>query len=255
MTLIRPSERLAPFVRRFTIVETDEEATRALVPDGAVVAGLRFGGGACLLENGSATRLPDASLAGMRDTVRRIRTSRGGGVVLAMFREGAASAFVRVPLHELFGATLPLDALLPARDVAAAESRVGEAAGHAERIAAFEAFLLARLDPARVDPLVTAAADAIRAADGGIRIAGLAAALGISQDRLEKRFRRAVGVSPKRLASILRMRRAVESHRRGASLARIAAEAGYFDQSHFNRAFRAVTGEAPQRFFHSDEHC
>lgn len=255
MTTVRPSERLAPFVRQFTIVETEQASTRSLVPDGAVVAGFRFGGSACLLENGSPLPLPGATLAGMRDTVRRMRTSSGGGVVLAMFREGGAAAFVQAPLHELYGATLPLDALLPPREVAAAAARVAGAVGHAGRVAAFEEFLLARLDVSRVDPLVAAAARAIRSAHGSVRIAPLAAALGISQDRLEKRFRRAVGASPKRLASILRMRRAVESYRSGASLARVAADAGYFDQSHFNRVFRAATGEAPQRFFRSDEHC
>lgn len=255
VTSFRPRDRLAPFVRQFTIVETEEEATRSLVPDGAVVAGFRFGGSACLLENGSATLVPDATLAGMRDTVRRMRTSRGGGVVLAMFREGGAAAFLGAPLHELFGATVALDCLLPPREVAAAASRVAAAADHARRIAAFEEFLLLRLDGSRVDPLVTAAVRAIHADPGSVRIAPLAAALGISQDRLEKRFRRAVGASPKRLASILRMRRAVESYRSGASLTRVAADAGYFDQSHFNRAFRSATGEPPQRFFGSDEHC
>lgn len=42
---------------------------------------------------------------------------------------------------------------------------------------------------------------------------------------------------------------------RGASLTRLSAEAGYFDQSHFIREFRAVTGEAPGRFFGNGDHC
>jgi AraC-like DNA-binding protein len=96
---------------------------------------------------------------------------------------------------------------------------------------------------------------AIRAAPGSIRIRALAARLGLSQDRLEKRVRRAVGASPKQLASILRLRRAVDAYRPGASLTRLSADAGYFDQSHFIREFRSVTGEAPQRFFGAGDHC
>jgi AraC-like DNA-binding protein len=35
----------------------------------------------------------------------------------------------------------------------------------------------------------------------------------------------------------------------------VAHEAGYADQSHFNREFRAVTGSSPTRFFGGVEHC
>ena len=35
----------------------------------------------------------------------------------------------------------------------------------------------------------------------------------------------------------------------------VFADAGYFDQSHFIREFRGITGEAPGKFFGADEHC
>jgi AraC-like DNA-binding protein len=255
MRVVAPSARLAPFVRQLTFVETDAEATRLLVPDGAVIAGFRFGGHACVLEASGVVRMPDASFAGLRGTARRMRTSPGGGVVLASFRPGAAAAFFRVPQHELFGATVPLGDLVPRAAVAETADRVREAKDHASRVAAFEAFLLARLDPARIDPLVAEAARRVASDPAGLRVAALARALGLSQDRLEKRFRRAVGTTPKQLASILRLRRAVEAHRAGETLTRTAADAGYFDQSHFNRAFRAATGLAPRAFFGAGEHC
>jgi AraC-like DNA-binding protein len=255
VTVVQASERLAPFVRQFTVVEAEEETTRVLLPDTGIVVGFRYSGGASLLENGEATRLPNTTIAGMRDTVRRMRTSAGGGVVLATFHEGAAVPFFAPPLHELFGATIPLDALLPRAEVESVAARVQEATDLAERLALFEGFLLARLADRSRDEIVTAAVRAIRAAPGSIRIHALAAQLGLSLDRLEKRFRRAVGASPKQLASILRLRRAVDGYRPGASLTRLSADAGYFDQSHFIREFRSVTGEAPQRFFGGGDHC
>jgi AraC-like DNA-binding protein len=254
-TVFAPSPRLASFVRQFTFVEADEQATRLLVPDGAAIAGFRFGGHACVVDERGAVRMPDASFAGLRDTARRMRTSAGGGVVLAAFRAGAAAAFFRAPQDELFGATVPLDALAPPAAVAEAAERVREAKDHAARVAAFEAFLLARLDAARLDPLVAEASRRVASDPAGVRVAPLARALGLSQDRLEKRFRRAVGTTPKQLASILRLRRAVDAYRAGDSLTRVAADAGYFDQSHFNRAFRAATGTTPRAFFGGGEHC
>jgi transcriptional regulator GlxA family with amidase domain len=87
---------------------------------------------------------------------------------------------------------------------------------------------------------VSAAVRTIRAMHGVVRIAALARALGIAQDPLEKRFRAMIGASPKQYAEILRLRRAIESYHSGASLTRASIEAGYFDQPHFNRDFRAV---------------
>jgi AraC-like DNA-binding protein len=255
VTVFPPSSRLAPFVRQFTVVEAQEETTRVLVPDAGIAVGVRFSGSASLLTNGTATRLPDATLAGMRDTVRRMRTSAGGGIVLAIFHEGGAAPFFGPPMHELFGATVGLDDLLPRAEVERVVSRVQEAVGLSDRIAMFEDFLLARQAKERRDEIVAAAVGAIRAAPASIRIGALASRLGLSQDRLEKRFRRVVGTSPKQLASILRLRRAVDSYRPGASLTRLSADAGYFDQSHFIRELRSATGEPPQRFFAAAEHC
>jgi methylphosphotriester-DNA--protein-cysteine methyltransferase len=79
--------------------------------------------------------------------------------------------------------------------------------------------------------------------------------LGLSHDPLEKRFRRAVGASPKQYASIIRLRRVVQALQSGVSFTRASIDAGYFDQAHFNRHFRAVTGEAPGRFFDSGVYC
>ena len=62
-------------------------------------------------------------------------------------------------------------------------------------------------------------------------------------------------LSQKQLASILRLRRAIEAYRPGQSLTRVSADAGYCDQSHFIREFRSVTGAAPRQFFLAGDYC
>lgn len=78
---------------------------------------------------------------------------------------------------------------------------------------------------------------------------------GLSQDALEKRFRRVVGATPKQYASVVRLRRAVEAFGTGRSLTQISLDAGYCDQSHFIRHFRQVTGEAFRGFLATAEYC
>lgn len=247
----RPSAALAPFVDELAIVESEVDVTRALLPELGLILGIRFAGAA----HHGTTRLPDTTLTGVQAAVRQISTAAGGGIVLAHFKPGGAAACFREPLHELFGAHAPLDALLPHDEVDRARDRIAAAPSHARRAAVLDDLLVARI-AAPPDRIVALAARKIEAAGGCIRIADLASQLGLSQDPLEKRFRRAVGASPKQLAMLVRVRRAI-ALAAGAprSLAHVALAAGYFDQSHFNREFRAVTGEPPTTFFRDTAYC
>jgi AraC-like DNA-binding protein len=255
VTAFAPSARLAPFVRRFTVVETSAEATRALLPEHGLMLGIRFRGSASLVEGARAVRVPDTSLTGIVGAARQMRTAACSGVVIVGFHETGAARFFAEPLHELFGKTLALDQLIPRAALQRVHQRIAAAPDHLQRIAILEQFLIARMRPEESDPIATAAVAAIRRAHGAVRIGQLARDLGISQDPLEKRFRRAIGTSPKHLASLVRMRRAIDRQRAGASWSRIAIEAGYFDQSHFIRAFRAIAGAAPDQFFRDGTYC
>jgi AraC-like DNA-binding protein len=255
VTTVPPAAMLAPFVERFVVVESREEVTRNLLPEPGVFLGVRYAGAATLLEGNRATRLPGATLAGIHAAVRRMHTHANSGIVLALFRPAGAARFFRAPLHELFGAHIRLDDLVPRADVERLGARISEAPDAAARADILSAFLSSRMLADGDDPIATAAIRTIVASHGSLRIATLADQLGISQDPLEKRFRRAIGASPKQLATIVRLRHAISIAERGGSWARVAHEAGYFDQSHFNREFRAMTGDSPARFFRAGDAC
>lgn len=77
-------------------------------------------------------------------------------------------------------------------------------------------------------------------------VTSIAAELGVSPLRLARAFRARFGEG---LGERLRRLRVAEATRRlgrpGASLAELAAELGFADQSHFTRVFRAATGMTP----------
>lgn len=249
MRIVAPSAALAPFVRELMIVEVGDEVTRLRLPEPGPVLGLRYRGAASLLDDGGgATPLPDASLTGPGLTARRMRTSAGGGVVLARFRPGGAAQFFREPLHELRDTTIALGDLVPRADLDRAHARVHEATTDAARATALESLLLARLRDEPPDAVVAAAVHAIAMSRGGMAIRDLARQLAISQDPLEKRFRRAVGMSPKQFARLVRLRAAIEGYRPGVPLGRLAIESGFYDQAHFSRELRALSGQPPGRF-------
>jgi AraC-like DNA-binding protein len=250
-----PSERLAPYVRGITIVEANAASPSAPLPEPGLLLGIRFAGSARLLDNGMSTPLANSSVTGLRTTLRRLHTSAGGGIVVVAFRTLGAAHFFEEPLHELFGNVVGLADLAGGDSVAAIEERITEATTHATRIAIVDDYLVSRLRARAAEPIVAAAASALCGARGAVRIATLAKRLHVGQDGLEKRFRRAVGASPKQFASILRFRRLVAGYRAGSSLTTLAHEAGYFDQSHLIRDFRSFTGEPPERFLASGTYC
>lgn len=118
-----------------------------------------------------------------------------------------------------------------------------------ERVEVLEAMLRSRLGTGSTDPLVSLAVQALSHQGENIRVSSLARRLGLSQDRLEKRFRRAVGATPKQFASLTRLRATMNAYRPDVNLGLLAAEHGFSDQSHFSRELRAMTGMSPGEFF------
>jgi hypothetical protein len=174
MRSFAPSARLAPFVRELMLVEVRDEMTRVRLPEPGLVLGVRYRGSASLLSDDAVTPLPNATLTGMMPTARRMRTAAESGIALALFHPGGAAQFFSVPLHELFGATVSLVELLPLGEVDRLRTRVAEATTDVERIAALDAFLVARLRREPPDPIVAAAVRAISEERGVVRIGALA---------------------------------------------------------------------------------
>jgi AraC-like DNA-binding protein len=255
ITAFEPSARLRPFVRAITVMETEGIEESAVLPAAGLMLGFRYSGSAILLGPNGARPVANAGLVGVRNTLRQMQTSARGGIVVAAFTELGAAQFFDEPLHEWFGDMIALDDVVSRSEFRELEERLGEARSSEARVALVDGFLCRRLRDREPDGAVATAVRAIRRAGGALRIGALAKELGISQDPLEKRFRRVVGASPKQFASILRFRRVVSGYARGESLTALAHDAGYCDQSHLVREFRAVTGESPQRFLKARTHC
>jgi AraC-like DNA-binding protein len=86
--------------------------------------------------------------------------------------------------------------------------------------------------------------------DPTMPVARIAATLGISHGHLDREFRRTVGLGPRALARLLRVRRLLESIdvRAGVDWADRAAALGWVDQAHLIRDFRRHTGVTPTRY-------
>lgn len=244
-----PCDILKPFVRSFVISEAEQEDTYKVLPDTGLVIGFQYKGRLHKIENDKSASLAISGITGLSDVSRTFRNSNNIGTVLVFFKEAGATQFFRQPLHELFRESVSLDNFMLRSELLFLEEELAEAKTDDKRISAVERFLTVRMKNTQPDKLVLAALALIHKAKGNIRISELMDELHISQSPLEKRFRQVVGTSPKKFASIVRMKNAVEQYNPKSSLTELSHEAGFYDQAHFIKEFKTFTGETPEKFF------
>ena len=84
---------------------------------------------------------------------------------------------------------------------------------------------------------------------GRLPIGDLTTELGWSRRRIASEFREQVGLPPKSAARLLRFERAKALlDRADLSLAEVALESGFYDQSHLSNEFRRITGATPAAY-------
>ena len=246
-----PADILKPFVEHYLFIETEQGVENRVLPDTAIVMAFRYKGAISDEIAGIKNNLPGTVITGLRKSVRLINYSGQTATLLVIFKPGGAAAFFKEPLHEIFGVSLELDALISRRKLAEIEERLAEASDSSQRIAVIEQFLLSRLYQAKADLLIQQAIQQIRLSKGAVRIKNLVSTLPISHDPFEKRFRKITGTSHKQFSSIVRLRDLIENYDPTVDLTETALSAGYFDQAHFIKDFRTFTGQTPHEFFRS----
>jgi AraC-like DNA-binding protein len=70
----------------------------------------------------------------------------------------------------------------------------------------------------------------------------------LSERSLQRIFREEVGLSPKKIADIVKFENCISLFRSGKSLTDICYEAGYYDQPHFIKTFKQFTGLTPSQY-------
>jgi AraC-like DNA-binding protein len=242
-----PSGALRPVVKRILVVESTSARSDVHLPDTGLVAAFSFRG-ACRLDQ--AVEAPSAAITGLRDGTWAHDHSPDHAAVIVAFTAIGAAALLRMPLDEFANETMDLDAVLGRRaGVDSLHEQLIVAANDQQRIRLVEHFLLSQIRDFRPDPLVSAATALIERTRAMMRVDALAREVGLSQSALERRFRRLVGSSPRKFASLVRLQNVIRLRDAGLDLTAIAHTAGYCDQSHFIKDFKRFTGQAPRAFF------
>lgn len=188
-------------------------------------------------------------LSGIQTTSLIIGAAKGGEMVGAHFKPGGAYPFFDMPMQEVASQVIPVD-LLWGANVLALRDRLKNTAAGSDKLAVFERYLSRRYLGNEARDRLIAAALRFPVIGGDFRARDLAEWLGVSQRRLLRRYHLQVGLTPKKVHRIARFQRVI-----GASMASrqnnwsaLAADCGYYDQSHLIRDFHLLGGMTPTDF-------
>jgi AraC-like DNA-binding protein len=166
-------------------------------------------------------------------------------IIGARFAPGAGAAWLKLPLSEITGLSIPLSDIAPEK-AAALEPRLSDCPDEPAALSLFATLLseLAR-EEAEPDPearMIFAAAD-----DGSGRIGDLRQRLDIGERQLRRRAHHHFGYGIKTLERIRRLQRFMALCRASEtlSLAALALEAGFSDQAHMTREIGDLTTLTP----------
>ncbi|WP_328551822.1 MULTISPECIES: helix-turn-helix domain-containing protein [unclassified Streptomyces] len=222
---------------------TTEPVDLGVVPYPAVTVAVDLGDGSLAVDDSGGRRQESSVVVGLAASGVR---GRGRAIECLQVRLSPVVAHAVLGASpELGGTVVRLDDLW-GRDAQRTEERLRAARSWEHRFALAEAALVRRYEASRVvEPEVAFVWGQMVANLGGVRVDRLAAEIGWSRKRLWSRFRAQIGITPKRAAQLVRFDHAAHRLAAGHGAARVAAEAGYVDQSHLHRDVVAFSGVTP----------
>jgi AraC-like DNA-binding protein len=243
-----PTDKLKDYVKYYVVSENDFETEYKVFPSSGLVIGFQYKGQLTSLKDKTYNKLTSAGITGISDSYKIFKNSADIGTILVYFTEIGFTHFASDPANELYNLSLSLDDIFEKSKVNEVEEKLAIATTDKQRIKIVEQFLLTEFKNIQTDKLIVEAVNLIYQSKGTIRIKELNEKLFISQSPFEKRFRKVVGTSAKKFASIVRFNSVLDNMNEAKLLTEICYENNFFDQAHFIKDFKQFTGDTPENF-------
>jgi AraC-like DNA-binding protein len=244
---IRPSAAVGRYVEFYWILEDRVAASgvQRIVPDGRSGLILNFASPFESHSNGAWRRQPECFFIGQITGPLLLRPSGPAGMLGVQFRPHGAAQLLGMPIDELTDSAIALEDL--SRRLFRELERLRELPSLLEAVAALDPILRALADRSRVDhSSVSHVVTEIERTDGLISVKRAADRIGWSTRQLQRRFKEAVGISPKLFGRMLRFQgvlRAIDDP--ASDWVDAAIRCGYYDQAHLIRDCREFSGKTP----------
>ena len=251
---LKPCPELIPFINCYWSIDAQANTTLTdySFPDGCpeIIFNLdtqvqRFSA------NGRISINPSVELIGQMTQSYRLQTQGRNHIVGVRFYPHTLACFTPETISQFNDQTIAVQDVLGGQ-IQELTERIVEASTPEQWVNHLNSFFKSRLrkqtDTNR-HKLTDFAVKKILAQKERTDLDGVVCASGVSHRYLQQCFQQRVGVSPKMLLKIIRFQKSfyylnAKTH----SLTAVAYECGYYDQAHFIRDFKALTGITPARY-------
>ena len=250
-----PREHLTPLIRCYWTLESpkeDKAEKQTIVPDGCMEMIFHHGDlYRQYTENGDSIIQPKCFVIGQLTGPLEIEPTGETGIFSVRFHPNGFLPFAAISIKEMENTAVPLELLFgnAGKDI---EKNILNAHSTLERIKLIESFLLNRLtNTSTIDHIVKSTVETILSANGQRSVDEISKQSNISRRQLERKFSSAIGLSPKQLSKIIRLQATLKSllNKQFTSLTHLAYESEYYDQAHFIKDFKELTGFTPKEFY------
>jgi AraC-like DNA-binding protein len=194
------------------------------------------------------TVLPHSFVIGPFRKELNLHSDGRTGLVAVRFWPWGAYQFSKKPIPELVNGLFPAEEVFGKKINSLGEQLASET--HEQKLGILQDFFLEEARYAKKKNNVFGIGSSIIAQKGRVAISALTREFDLTPRRLERLFRRETGLSPKAFSRIVRFNHAKRLIERDPdiSLAQLTCDAGFFDQSHFNKTFKEMFGLTPAAF-------
>jgi AraC-like DNA-binding protein len=225
---------LKPYVGCFWVITAEHGATMRVVPDGTTTV-------AVLQQQDGRF---DAYLRGPFLHPVELEIKASTTLIGVRLRPGVAFSLTGVTAHSMVNRRTSLTDYDTLREFASIDPVPKTAT---EWIESLQQLLIDRLAETSINPVVAKALDEIHAEHGRVSVADVASRCGVSERHLCRLMRDWAGYGTKQYASVVRFQSTLAQMERApnSTAAVLAADTGYFDQSHLNVDVARYAGDTP----------
>lgn len=248
----KPNKHLANYIECFWSAYAERPPFRereSLIPDGTIELMFNFGDDYDKISGDRKISVKGSHIIGIRKRALVISQTQKQDFFCIRFKLGGTYPFFRIPAHLFSNDFYALQDLFGYR-FRELEEQLYEVNDNKKRILITERYLM---------KLLHSQSDKYKFVDHCMRemflgkalqIDGLASRFNTNYKTLERKFNDVIGLTPSELLSISRFNNAVMTlySCKYTSLTDVAYVCGYYDQSHFIREFRKLTGYTPGEF-------
>lgn len=250
-----PCENLSLFVKCYwTLEESQQENAekQTIVPDGCMEMIFHYGDlYKQYLGNEISIVQPRCFVIGQLTQPLEVEPTGKTGIFSVRFHPEGFLPLATIPIKEMENKAVSLESLFD-HDGLDIEVKILDAKSTQERIEYIEDFLSNHLFSIEtIDQVVKSTVEMILTVNGQIPINKLSDQINSNRRQLERKFSSAIGLSPKQLSKTIRLQSALKKllNEEYKSLTELAHEGEYYDQAHFIKDFKELTGYTPKEFY------